>query len=284
MASKVVIFTDLDGTLLDHQTYSFVEAKPALIKTKETKTPVIMVTSKTRAENETILKEMGLWQSVPFIVENGGAIYIPKGYFSFDLAQELPKEKIAEADKFSKIELGKPYQEVRKIMNEAAIAAGLEIRAIGDMTTEEFQNEVNFKTTEEARRAQKREYQEGYKILNIAEGGMKPAQDRIRQEIEKRGFFMSVGGRFCQIMGSKSKIKAVKILTTLFKKEFGDIHTIGLGDAPSDIEFCEYCDEGYIVKNPLKIVGAETEPPKIHLINEVGPAGWNKVVLNALKQ
>ena len=283
MAHKIIIFTDLDGTLLDHETYSYEAAKPALARVKETKTPIVSVTSKTKAENGAILKQMGLWGTAPFVVENGGAIYIPKKYFSFDIKKELPDEKIIDVDEFIKIELGKPYEEVRKVMKEAAEATDLEVQGIGDMTAEEFQREVDFKTIEEAYRAKEREYQEGFKILNVPEEQIKEAQAKIKAEIEKRGYFMSVGGRFCQIMGSKSKIRAVEILTGLFKKEFGNIHTIGLGDAQADIEFCQHCNEGYIVKNPKKAVGAEAVSEKIYLIEEEGPAGWNQVVLRALQ-
>ena len=280
--AKIIIFTDLDGTLLDHSTYSYDAARPALTKAKETNTPIIPVTSKTFAENEAILKEIGLWKSAPVVVENGGAIYIPKNYFSFDVNEELPHFAKASWDDFYEIKLGKPYEEVRAIMKEAAETAGLEIRAIGDMSAEEFQREVNFETIEEAHRAQEREYQEGFKIL-VPKEQMKEAQAKIKAEIEKRGFFMSIGGRFCQIMGSKSKIRSVEILTQLLRKKFGDIHTIGLGDAQADIEFCEHCDEGFIVKNPKKTVGAEVESDKIHLIEEEGPTGWNKAVLEVLK-
>ncbi len=283
MAHKIIIFTDLDGTLLDHETYSYEAAKPALARVKETKTPIVSVTSKTKAENGAILKQMGLWGTAPFVVENGGAIYIPKKYFSFDIKKELPDEKIIDVDEFIKIELGKPYEEVRKVMKEAAEATDLEVQGIGDMTAEEFQREVDFKTIEEAYRAKEREYQEGFKILNVPEEQIKETQAKIKAEIEKRGYFMSVGGRFCQIMGSKSKIRAVEILTGLFKKEFGNIHTIGLGDAQADIEFCQHCNEGYIVKNPKKAVGAEAVSEKIYLIEEEGPAGWNQVVLRALQ-
>ena len=304
--AKIIIFTDLDGTLLDHSTYSYDAARPALTKAKETNTPIIPVTSKTFAENEAILKEIGLWKSAPVVVENGGAIYIPKNYFSFDVNEELPHFAKASWDDFYEIKLGKPYEEVRAIMKEAAETAGLEIRAIGDMSAEEFQREVNFETIEEAHRAQEREYQEGFKIL-VPKEQMKEAQAKIKAEIEKRGFFMSIGGRFCQIMGSKlarqnrstsrerivqkrqmlrlggAKIRSVEILTQLLRKKFGDIHTIGLGDAQADIEFCEHCDEGFIVKNPKKTVGAEVESDKIHLIEEEGPTGWNKAVLEVLK-
>ena len=45
-----IIFSDLDGTLLDHHTYSFENAQPALDLVKKNNIPLILVSSKTRME------------------------------------------------------------------------------------------------------------------------------------------------------------------------------------------------------------------------------------------
>ena len=50
MVGRFVIFTDLDGSMLDAETYSFQAARPALQKLKKKQVPIILCTSKTRAE------------------------------------------------------------------------------------------------------------------------------------------------------------------------------------------------------------------------------------------
>ena len=77
--SIILIFTDLDGTLLEHRTYSFEAARPALQKIQEKHIPLIFSTSKTRAEIEYWQKTINIYH--PFISENGGGIYIPNNYF-----------------------------------------------------------------------------------------------------------------------------------------------------------------------------------------------------------
>ena len=72
----VLIFTDLDGTLLDHDTYSWDEAIPALNLCRRLDYPLIMVSSKTRAELDVLRQEIGL--SSPFVSENGGGIFFPE--------------------------------------------------------------------------------------------------------------------------------------------------------------------------------------------------------------
>jgi mannosyl-3-phosphoglycerate phosphatase len=78
----LVLITDLDGTLLDAN-YSCEAAFPALDLLKRLHIPLVLCTSKTRAEVEAVRHQLG--NRDPFIVENGGALYVPDGCLPFDL-------------------------------------------------------------------------------------------------------------------------------------------------------------------------------------------------------
>jgi mannosyl-3-phosphoglycerate synthase len=78
-AAKKVVFTDLDGSLLHPLTYSYTQALDALRLLQEREIPIIFCSAKTRAEQEVYREELGV--KAPFIVENGGAIFIPRDYF-----------------------------------------------------------------------------------------------------------------------------------------------------------------------------------------------------------
>src|SRR5688572_23204941 len=78
---QMLLISDLDGTLLDRETYSFTAAIPALHQLRERQIPLVLCTSKTRAEVEAVRVALG--NRHPFIVENGGAIFLPKRYFPF---------------------------------------------------------------------------------------------------------------------------------------------------------------------------------------------------------
>ena len=80
---QLVIFTDLDGTLLDARNYSWRAAQPALDQLRRRRVPVVFCTSKTRAEILPLREE--LRNADPFVAENGGAIYVPRSYFPFPL-------------------------------------------------------------------------------------------------------------------------------------------------------------------------------------------------------
>ena len=76
MSELPVIFTDLDGTLLDHDTYSAEEARSVLEKVTAMGIPVIPATSKTYDEVVEFRDSMNLTHGI--IVENCAARYVPK--------------------------------------------------------------------------------------------------------------------------------------------------------------------------------------------------------------
>ena len=68
-----VVFTDLDGTLLDSETYSYGKSLAMINRLRESGTPLIFCSAKTRVEQEVYRSELGLFH--PFIVESGSAIF-----------------------------------------------------------------------------------------------------------------------------------------------------------------------------------------------------------------
>ena len=75
-----IVFTDLDGTLLDAQNYSFKAAEKALHFLKQSGIPIIPCTSKTYLEVLKIRKQIQI--NDPFIVENGSAVFFEKNFFT----------------------------------------------------------------------------------------------------------------------------------------------------------------------------------------------------------
>ena len=69
------ISSDLDGTLLDHTTYSYQAALPALALCQSLGIPIVLNTSKTVAETLAIHTALDL--TAPMVVENGSALVFP---------------------------------------------------------------------------------------------------------------------------------------------------------------------------------------------------------------
>ena len=89
--SGAVIYTDLDGTLLDHHTYAFDEALETIKALKDRGIPIIPCTSKTRAETVSLMQAMDIHG--PMIIENGAAIWVPQ-----DWGLERPTGSDSDAD------------------------------------------------------------------------------------------------------------------------------------------------------------------------------------------
>jgi mannosyl-3-phosphoglycerate phosphatase len=144
---KLIIYTDLDGTFLDHQTYSCMESLPALRAAKAHDTPIVFCSSKTRAEIE-VIQQYTLVRD-PFIVENGGAIYVPEGYFPFAIDGSLSRGG------FAVIELGTPYFRVVETLRRLREKSSIRLLGFNELTEGEVAADTGL-TLAEARRAKDR--------------------------------------------------------------------------------------------------------------------------------
>ena len=75
--TDIMVFTDLDGSMLDHETYSFDQALPALKALAKNEIPVSVVSSKTLAEIIPLVSQLKL--TGPIIAENGAVIAFRDG-------------------------------------------------------------------------------------------------------------------------------------------------------------------------------------------------------------
>ena len=263
---KIIVFTDLDGTLLDHSTYTFCEAEEALELLREEGVPLILCSSKSRDEIKVYRKK--LLNNEPFISENGGAIFIPEGYG--DLKCEFDKIE----DGYLVIEIGSEYQTLVDAFEKIKRRAGLNIKSITEFTIDEIVWLTGL-SGEEAFLAQKREYM----LPFIIYGGEDDVRI-IKDEILSLGLNYTEGTRFVHLMGGNDKGKAVKILTDIFKKNYPEteITTVGLGDSLNDLPMLEVVDKAFLVR---KEAGNYEERLKIEGLayaDGIGPVGWNKAI------
>ncbi len=260
---KKILFTDLDGTLLDLYDYSYDAALPALTALKKKHVPIIFCTAKTLAENEYYRKILGI--DDPFIVGNGGAIFIPRDYFSFPFA-------CIEKIDYCVIELGASYSELRAALKAIRDETGFKITGFGDMTVEEVANDANL-TLDEAQRAKRKRYNESF-IFDEP----KEKEQILFQKIKEKGFAITHGGRYYNIHGRHAdKGKAVKMLTELFVREYGEVMTIGVGDSRNDIPMLKAVKQPALVKNK-KGTWLDISLPNLYRAAGVGPEGWVDVV------
>jgi mannosyl-3-phosphoglycerate phosphatase len=266
---KLIIFTDLDGTLLDPKTYSYEPAEPTLNLIQRKNIPLILASSKTRAEIEVYRKKLG--NDHPFISENGGAIFVPKDYFSFS----FPHDR--EVEGYFVLELGVFYPLIVEILDSIKNETGISIKGFSDLTVKELAS-LSGLSPKEAEFARKREYDEPFLI----EGGEREVEI-VRRKIEEKGVNYTSGGKFHHIFGNNDKGKAVEILKRLYGNQCSPIFTVGIGDSLNDLPMLSAVD------HPIFLNAEGTSVPKIGapipnlvIIDEIGPRAWNRAMLELL--
>ena len=270
---KMVVFTDLDGSLLDPLTYSFDAASEALSLIRTSGIPLILASSKTRAEIEPI--RFRLNHLHPFIVENGGGLYIPKGLFDF------PVEETTLRGPYQVIEIGMPYTRLRAALKEIEQRIGSPLRGFGDMSAEEVAERTGL-SQPDALLAKQREYDEPF----VIEGPSRVTEE-IQREIDARGLRCTRGGRFYHLMGRNDKGRACKLLIDCYRRQYrsqGDgLVLVAIGDSLNDLPMLAAVDRPVLVQKPDGSFDPEVQLPNLIRAQGIGPAGWNRAVLDILR-
>jgi mannosyl-3-phosphoglycerate phosphatase len=271
---RIIIYTDLDGTLLDHHSYSFRKALPALAEIKRRNIPLILCSSKTRGEMEEYQRKLRI--KYPFISENGGAVFIPKGYFG------KPKNDLKVKGKYLILELGLPYRKLRKSLLEVSRQFAVRVVGFGDLKTKQIASMFGL-PYKEARWAKQRDYDEPFYFLD----GIEPRKIRaIQREFKRRGLNLTKGGRFFHLMGQNDKGKAVGLLTKMYRRDWEtDFLTVGLGDSLNDLPMLKAVDVPVLVRQKHSTYDKEVlQRLKVRKARGIGPAGWNQAVLDLMSE
>ncbi len=262
-----LLFTDLDGSLLNHDDYSWAQALPAIERLTELGIPIIMATSKTRAEVRALQREMGLEE--PFVVENGGGVFFPDRYADL----RIPNSTMASP--YRLITLGVPYPEVRSFIEDRHDRFAIE--GFGDMGAERIAA-VTGLTLTQARLAEQRDFTEPF-LLEEAD-----QLAAICEEASGEGLTVTSGGRFHHLIGVlQNKGRAVDVVTEIFRDHWGeDVVTIALGDSPNDLSMLERVDYPIVIPR-VNGPALEVTKPGAQLAPNPGCRGWNAAVLELLQ-
>ncbi len=265
---KPILFTDLDGSLLDHETYSFREAKPALKLIRELQIPIIFATSKTRTEVELLQIEMEI--SEPFIVENGAAVYFSCGYRGFSFNKGL-----RQSDHIF-IHLGAEYTKIREFVE--SVKDRFKIRGFGDMSDEEIALLAGLSAAQ-AIPAKRREFTEPFVIEDIS------LLMSLEDTAKERGLKITRGGRFFHFIGEgQDKGKAVQIATEIFAENMNDkVISIGIGDSANDISMLKHVDIPVLIPHPDGSF-EDLEITNLLHAGQPGSKGWNQIVIDILNR
>ena len=268
---RLVVVTDVDGCLVDHATYSHAASDPAIARLKAAGIPVILCSSKTRAELERLQQELGL--TAPFVVENGGALYVPAGVFPF------PVPGAREVAGYEVLEFGRRHEEVLAILLATAARLGIEVITFSGMSVQAVAEDCGLSLAQ-ARLAKLREYDEPYRLV-VSDPA---ARTGLRRALRGAGLRCSTGGRYDHVTLGAHKGAPVPGLRRLYSRVFGEVVLAGFGDSLNDLELLTAVDIRIVVRNDARGTSEllRREVPDATATRNEGPAGWYEAVTSLL--
>jgi mannosyl-3-phosphoglycerate phosphatase len=266
MNRRIVVFSDLDGTLLDHHTYSFAAAEPALRLLRRTGIPLVICSSKTRSEIEVVREALG--NADPFIAENGGAVFIPAGYFR----RRPPSARTISG--YDVVEFGEPYARVLRVFRRIKKRFPGKLRGFSELSVEAVAGLAGLSARESAL-AKKREYDEPFILADPA------ALEGVQEIARQSGLNVVRGGRFFHLMGDNDKGKAARFLQSAYAEFFDrPIYSLGLGDSANDLTLLASVDCPVLVQKPGGGYDPSISLGNLHFARGEGPEGWRAALLD----
>lgn len=255
--ASLIVFTDLDGTLLNHHDYGFEAVLPMLDYLKQQAIPVILNSSKTLAELDQWQQKLGL--NLPVISENGGLVVLED-----------------EEGQASKILIGKPYESIRHILVGLREQNGWQFEGFGDWAVGEVMNQTSLSVAD-AVLAKEREVTEPI-IWNDSEANFqlfKAALGAHQLQVVK-------GGRFFHVMGHHDKADAMQFLVNRNYFSCGlDCHIVALGDSQNDLAMLRYANSPIVLPNGQ---GQFLDIPNSIQSAHPAPLGWSVSLNQVLQQ
>lgn len=253
----LLVFTDLDGSLLEHDSYSVEPARDALRELAEREIPLILNSSKTAAEMASIQEQLGL--RLPFICENGAAVW-------------LAGDEV--------IEFGAPLQSWLPNVHALRQEHNYRFEGFHDWSMAEVAK-ITGLSAQQAEMAKSRSYSEPILWSDSTE-----ALHEFQQALRALGLQLLQGGRFQSIQSLFDKSDAMRWMIARESKAESGVtpYVVALGDSPNDAAMLDAADTAVIIRSAKSgDIHCPNARNQIHT-KLAGPAGWNEAMLLILDQ
>ena len=256
---KILIFTDLDGSLLHRDTFKFDEIKDYLKILLSQGIFIIPNTSKTEKEILEFNNELG--SDLPYISENGAAI---NGLNL--LNSNLPKELILSREKDNLIKI---------FENSIPVNLQNKCKWLSEMDKKK-QSLIFGLGDEKLKMALDRKY-----TIPFLFEGNKSEKNELFRILKSEGLAAQEGGRVINLTDKVNKAKALNVFVRFFKKNNKNVKTIAVGDNYNDLDMLKTSDFPCLVFND-KFTLDEIPINNITITNKPSPEGWADVIKKAL--
>ena len=256
---KILIFTDLDGSLLHRDTFKFDEIKDYLKILLSQGIFIIPNTSKTEKEILEFNNELG--SDLPYISENGAAI---NGLNL--LNSNLPKELILSREKDSLIKIF-----------EKSVPVNLQNKCKWLSEMDKKKQSLIFGLEDDKL---KMALDRKYTIPFLFEGN-KSERNELSKIVKNKGLALQEGGRVINLTDKVNKAKALQVFVRFFKKNNKNVKTIAVGDNYNDLDMLKTSEFPCLVFND-KFTLDEIPIKNLITTNKPSPEGWADVIKKAL--
>ena len=237
--TKLMIFSDIDGSFLNHDDYSYGNLYSFITKLKKI-SDIVFVSSKTFSEIKLLNNSLGI--TFPFIVENGACIFFPESYYNTEL----------EGDKFFKKEnyIGyrvseKQIKSHKRYLNQ--FKKKFNFLFYSELSSEKLANITNLKGLQ-IKSSQDRLFSDP-----IYWNDSKKNFIKFENELKKINIRINKGGRFIHLSNDYDKGDAVgEFLKIDNKQNTFKKMTISIGDSHNDISMLELTDYSCMIKREKK--------------------------------
>ncbi|MGQ9842733.1 MAG: HAD-IIB family hydrolase [Spirochaetota bacterium] len=252
-----LIFSDVDGTILDFVTYSYKDSLPAIELCASREIPLILVSSKTYTEMKHLVTELSL--TFPFVFENGAGIAYPSGKVTITgkLVDEL-----------------KALKPIIKSLIDDALW-------VDTLQWEELSNYTGLSTSHVAAMIER-----NASLLFISKKTLPCNIDRINQKIAHAGIAITSGGKFYTVMDrAVHKGIAINAIQKYYKRKAKNkrIITYGIGDGINDSYMFKAVDKAYFVGDDTIFPLISSNCYTLCNSTKKGPEGFRYIVTDIVK-
>ena len=244
-SAPFLVFTDLDGSLMEHESYSIKAAEPALMELARRSVTPIFASSKTAVEILAIQRASGL--TAPFICENSAAVHDSSGQIL--TAFGLPRKSWLDA-----------VHQLRERLS-------LRFTGFSDWPAEKIA-ELTGLSEGDAGKAQRREFTEPM-LWQDTQANFQLFQS----EIQRLSLITLEGGRFISIQSQFDKGSAMQWWQARHSQPRPFL--IALGDSPNDLSLLAAADVAVVIKSGKSDQLYPQGPATVIRTSMPGPAGWN---------
>jgi len=279
LAPRHLIFSALEGALVDPHTDSYAGAEEALSELDRRKIAYVLLTSRTREEIDPIRRKLG--HNHPFVTENGGGVFFPDGYFSLRIPGSV---RVA---RYLSVAQGRPYAEVCEALDDIAEECAVGVAGFHHMSLREIADNTGLRP-KSAELARAREFDEPFYFTSADDKAIAQFVETARE----RGFDTRRGPAFWHLSSKCDPARAVRFLAQLFREATHiKLRLVGIGGGEGDLPWLRAVDHAVLLpdsREAVKPSGHPQENPgrtKSIVTGEApGAAGWNQAILDIIGQ